>query len=62
MSCQYKQSKQEVINLFYCSFEEDPSGAICEEIIDELLEEGFCFEELLYAQREASYLYSKNCF
>lgn len=55
----FQQSEEQLLNLYYCSFEQDPSGKECEELTEELMEEGFSAEVLMKAQADASRLFAK---
>jgi len=55
----FQQSREEILNMFYCSFESDPSGQDCESLIEELLTEGFSRELILESLFEARHLASK---
>lgn len=62
MSATFNQSNEDLLNLYYCSFEEDATGQACEALTEELTKEGFAPEILLKAQQEASQLFAKNSF
>lgn len=62
MSATFNQSNEDLLNLYYCSFEDDASGQACESLTEELTKEGFSPEVLLKAQQEASKLFAKNSY
>lgn len=62
MSASKENSKEELLNMFFCSLEEDPSGQDMESLAEELVGEGLSMVMVMDAQAEASRLYSKNCF
>ena len=59
---QFQQSQSDLVNLFYCSLEEDSSGQMGEDLAEELSQEGFSKDDLLKAQQEASKLFSSNAY
>lgn len=62
MSATKENSKEELLNMFFCSLEEDPTGQDMESLAGELVDEGVSMVFVMDAQAEASRLYAKNCF
>lgn len=57
----FEQTEEELINLLYCTFEEDGTGEACDKLVAELLEEGvYSAETLRKCQTEASKLFAKH--
>ena len=62
MSATKENSQEELLNMFFCSLEEDPTGQDMESLAGELVDEGVSMVFVMDAQAEASRLYAKNCF
>lgn len=57
-----KLTNEDILDLLYCSFEEDPSGMGAEVLIQSLMVSGIEGKTLMLIQQEASFLYNKNAF
>lgn len=55
-------NEEEILNLFYCSFEKDPTGQSLEIIIEDLMKDGLSQSLLIKKQREACRLFNKNAY